>query len=367
MNQELYQYYIIDRIHRDLRVACEEDMGAQYQAQGLEPVERMTRRFEKLSAMETPRIHPLEKIVLTRTVKNLPDVLTEAEWAEIRKAHYVHELGYVSNLSPDYETAIATGLLKVRETANEYQARMIDAVIALCDRYKTEAEKLGRSDVVEVLTQVPRYPARNFREALQFFRILHFTLWLEGDYHNTVGRFDQYMYPYFQKDLTVSLPKPSDEDGAVITEYDLSIETVSADVEILGIQTQKCELENVSGEISASLLGEMTSLQIENISGNVSIHVDRLDRFDVESVSGNVSLTGEDIRSGDIETVSGNVSLHIPPNHGYAVDFDSVSGDIHFHGAEVSKVGDRYTVGDGSRRYDVETVSGDVKISEYKA
>lgn len=171
----------------------------------------------------------------------------------------------------------------------------------------------------------------------------------------------------FQKDLTVSLPKPSDEDGAVITEYDLSIETVSADVEILGIQTQKCELENVSGEISASLLGEMTSLQIENISGNVSIHVDCLDRFDVESVSGNVSLTGEDIRSGDIETVSGNVSLHIPPNHGYAVDFDSVSGDIHFHGVEVSKVGDRYTVGDGSRRYDVETVSGDVKISEYKA
>jgi DUF4097 and DUF4098 domain-containing protein YvlB len=152
----------------------------------------------------------------------------------------------------------------------------------------------------------------------------------------------------------------------VITEYDLSIETVSADVEILGIQAKKCEFENVSGEISASLLGEMTSLQVENVSGNVNIHVDRLDRFDIESVSGNVSLTGGDIRSGDIETVSGNVSLYIPPNHGYTVDFDSVSGDIDLHGTEVSKIGDRYTVGDGSRKYDVETVSGDVKISEYK-
>ena len=132
-------------------------------------------------------------------------MLTEDEWAEIKSKHYIHELGYVSNLSPDYATTISKGLLAVRETANEYQVRMIDAIINLCDRYKAEAEKMGRADVVEVLTQVPRYPTRSFREALQFFRILHFSLWLEGDYHNTVGRFDQYMYPYFQKDMEAGL------------------------------------------------------------------------------------------------------------------------------------------------------------------
>ena len=201
MKKLLYRYYVIDRTHRDLRVACEENLGEQYKSMGLSPEERMVRRFEKLCAMETPRIHPLEQIVLTRSVKNLPDVLTEDEWAEIKSKHYIHELGYVSNLSPDYATTISKGLLAVRETANEYQACMIDAIINLCDRYKAEAEKMGREDVVEVLKQVPRYPARNFREALQFFRILHFSLWLEGDYHNTVGRFDQYMYPYFKKDI----------------------------------------------------------------------------------------------------------------------------------------------------------------------
>ena len=201
MNKTLYQYYVIDRTHRDLRVACEEELGKQYQALGLSPEERMTRRFEALCGMETPRIHPLEQIVLTRSVKNLPDILTEEEWAEIKKDHYIHELGYVSNLSPDYATTISLGLLKVREGASDAQVRMIDAIIGLCDRYKAEAEKMGKTDVVEVLTQVPRYPARSFREALQFFRILHFSLWLEGDYHNTVGRFDQYMYPYFQKDM----------------------------------------------------------------------------------------------------------------------------------------------------------------------
>ena len=145
MNNALYRYYVIDRTHRDLRVACEENLGAQYKSLGLPCEERMTRRFELLSSMETPRIHPLEQIVLTRSVKNLPDVLTEDEWAEIKKDHYIHELGYVSNLSPDYATTISLGLLKVRETANEHQVRMIDAIINLCDRYKTEAEKMGRS------------------------------------------------------------------------------------------------------------------------------------------------------------------------------------------------------------------------------
>ena len=205
MKKELYDYYIIDRVNRGLRKTVGKDLGAEYSALGLSGEERMTRRFEYLSSLETPHIHKDEQIVLMRTVANLPDVYTAEEWAEIKKDHYIHELGYVSNLSPNYATTISKGLLAVRATANEYQVRMIDAIIDLCDRYKEEARRMGRSDIVEVLTQVPRYPARNFREALQFFRILHYSLWLEGDYHNTVGRFDQYMYPYFKKDIEAGM------------------------------------------------------------------------------------------------------------------------------------------------------------------
>ncbi|MGM9682304.1 MAG: pyruvate formate lyase family protein, partial [Eubacteriales bacterium] len=201
MDRKLYRYYILDRAHRELRGRCERDLGAEYSALGLSPEERMTRRFEYISGLEVPHIHPDEKIVLMRTVADLPDVFTEEEWAEIKKEHYIHELGYVSNLSPDYAKTISEGLLARKEGANEYQVRMIDALIALCDRYRDEALGMGREDVAEILDRVPRYPARNFREALQFFRILHYALWLEGDYHNTVGRFDQYMYPYFKRDM----------------------------------------------------------------------------------------------------------------------------------------------------------------------
>ena len=198
--KNLYNYYVIDRTHRALRTPCGIDFATEFSSLGLSPEERMCRRFERVTKMEIPRILPDERIVLCRSVGDVGDIFTEAEWKEIRASHYVHELGYVSNLSPDYEGMIRDGFEARYKDADDVQRRVMDAITALCDRYREEAERLGREDVAEVLSRVPRKGARNFREALQFFRILHFSLWLEGDYHNTVGRFDQYMYPYYKND-----------------------------------------------------------------------------------------------------------------------------------------------------------------------
>lgn len=104
-------------------------------------------------------------------------------------------------MSVNYREAIARGLLALREEADGYGRRAIDNIIDLCDRYKAEAERVGRQDIADVLAHVSRYGARSFREALQLFRIIHFSLWLEGNYHNTVGCFDRYMYPYLTADL----------------------------------------------------------------------------------------------------------------------------------------------------------------------
>ena len=201
MNTQLYNYYVIDRTNRKERKPCPVDFAEEFAQKGLSPEERMARRFEEMCKLESPAIHPMEKIVLRRTVSTLPDCFTKAEWREIKSQHYVHELGYVSNLSPNYATTISKGFLALMDGATEYQQRMMNAIIGLCDRYKDEAVAMGLDDVAQVLTRVPRYGAQTFREALQFFRILHYSLWLEGDYHNTVGRFDQYMYPYYKKDI----------------------------------------------------------------------------------------------------------------------------------------------------------------------
>lgn len=195
--------FITSKKHRQYRQEVPEinNMAEEFCRLGLEPKERMTRRLEKMLSLQKPVLLPDEKICFMRTTSNLPDCFTEDEWKDIKSKHYIHELGYMSNLSPDYESAISVGLLKKRETADEYGKRVIDAIIDLADRYAAEAEKQGKDQLVAVLKRVPRYGATGFYEALQFFRIIHFSLWLEGNYHITVGRFDQYIYPYLKADI----------------------------------------------------------------------------------------------------------------------------------------------------------------------
>ena len=151
----LYDYYVIDRTHRSLRFPCGVDFAAEFSALGLSAEERMCRRFERVIEMEIPRILPEEKIVLVRSVSNVGDIFTAEEWKEIRSRHYVHECGYVSNLSPDYEGLIRDGFEARYAKATPYQRRMMDAITNLCDRYAKEAANMGREDIVAVFAQIP--------------------------------------------------------------------------------------------------------------------------------------------------------------------------------------------------------------------
>ena len=195
-----YYDYILSGAHKAYREPVTDDLATAYAAEGLSPIERITRRFVLLCDRQVPHILPGQQIVFLRTTANAPALFTDAEWAEISEKHYIHELGYMSNVTPDYERILSRGLLAVREDANEYGKREIDALLRLSDRYRDEAVRTGRDDVAQVLTQVPRYPARDLREALLFFRILHYAIWLEGTYHVTCGRFDKYMRPYYEAD-----------------------------------------------------------------------------------------------------------------------------------------------------------------------
>lgn len=205
---ETYEY-VLQKKHRAFRKEVTEDFAAEFSAGKLPLAERIVRRFERLAAAEEPHILPGEQIVFLRTTGKAGDVMTEEEWEEYRANNgEIHELGYTSNLCGNYAALIREGLDAVRERADEYARREIDAILSLTDRYRAEAQRMGRNDVAAVLSVVPRKPATTFREALQFFRILHFSLWLEGCYHNTVGRFDQYMYPYFAHDLAAGVETP---------------------------------------------------------------------------------------------------------------------------------------------------------------
>lgn len=61
-------------------------------------------------------------------------------------------------------------------------------------------EELER--IAEICQWVPMNPARSFYEALQSFWLVHLALEIENNsWGYSPGRFDQYMYPYYKKDL----------------------------------------------------------------------------------------------------------------------------------------------------------------------
>ena len=97
----------------------------------------------------------------------------------------------------------------------------IDAVTAFCDRWADALHQSGQAEAGKGLRLAVRCGAQSFRDALQLFRLLHFCLWASNVYHNTVGRFDQYMLPFLQADLACGL---LDEDAAqdLLEEFFLS-------------------------------------------------------------------------------------------------------------------------------------------------
>ncbi|MBO5778581.1 MAG: hypothetical protein J6R82_03335, partial [Clostridia bacterium] len=164
---------------------------------------RTALRFEKLCDLETPVVEKDAQIALQRTVIAVPEVCTDEEMAALRAKHFLHERGNVSNICPDYEKVIASGLDAVLAAIEGKEGELYDALrieiaalCRLCHRYRAEAERVGNTAVAERFVRLPREGAKSFADALQMFRILHFAIWAEGEYHVIVGRLDQYLYPY---------------------------------------------------------------------------------------------------------------------------------------------------------------------------
>jgi formate C-acetyltransferase len=199
------------------RQAAVIDILPECDAEGLSWPRRNARLVSRLCGEEKIVILPEENIVFTRTVTSVPAVYSSEEWSSLTSGRTLHELGPVSNICADWDLLISQGLLGRRQVAEGTLVRMkldplavdflnsaietIDAVLKLAKRYEDQARILGRNDIAEVLRSVPAHPAHNFREALQSLRLCQAVVWLEGNYHVGLGRFDQYMWPCLESDL----------------------------------------------------------------------------------------------------------------------------------------------------------------------
>lgn len=89
----------------------------------------------------------------------------------------------------------------------------VNAVITYARRYSDLAKELALKEscpirkaelikISETCKKVPEYPAENFYEACQSFWFVQLLLQIESSGHSiSPGRFDQYMYPFYKKDI----------------------------------------------------------------------------------------------------------------------------------------------------------------------
>lgn len=91
---------------------------------------------------------------------------------------------------------------------------VLEAVINYARRYAALARDMARDEknparraellaMAEACDHVPEYPARSFHEALQAMAIVNVCKLLEHPMHNNAqwGRGDQYLYPFFKRDI----------------------------------------------------------------------------------------------------------------------------------------------------------------------
>ena len=138
-----------------------------------------------------------------------------------------------AHLAVNYEKLLKYGLKGYEERARLLQSQLdftvpenidknvfyksvltvIDAVHAFALRYSALAKEMAEKEnnetrkaelmeISEVCARVPYEPAASFHEAVQSVWFIQLILQIESNGHSlSYGRFDQYMYPYFRKDI----------------------------------------------------------------------------------------------------------------------------------------------------------------------
>lgn len=160
-----------------------------------------------------------------------------------------------AHLAVDYQEVLKKGLISyekrvlelkdnldlcISENIDKYQFYkavlvVIDAVKTYANRFSALAKELANKHtgkrkeellkISQICQKVPYYPAKTFQEALQSTWFIQLILQIESNGHSlSYGRFDQYIYPYYQHDIDNGLIT---EDEAVELLTNLWIKTMT--------------------------------------------------------------------------------------------------------------------------------------------
>lgn len=93
-------------------------------------------------------------------------------------------------------------VLIVIEAVHQFAQRYSKLAQELADREKDSKRKVELLEISRICAKVPYEPATSFYEAVQSVWFIQLILQIESNGHSlSYGRFDQYMYPYYIKDI----------------------------------------------------------------------------------------------------------------------------------------------------------------------
>ena len=190
---------------------------------GKSEMEASALSFKIMLENETPHIIEGDRFGFNRTLANTP------VWEGQGSAWPV------GNITPNYLRIMQSGLDSVLEetksklqscTAEEKEftdavVTTIEAALSIADRYREYAGADTHTELYAALCQVPHKGARTFYEACVFMKFIIFTLRCNCNNHITLGRFDQYMYPFYLADRVRGIT--DDEIFEYIEEFFISI------------------------------------------------------------------------------------------------------------------------------------------------
>ena len=190
---------------------------AEVDLSGMSPCQAAAELFVRRCRREVPTVFPGEKFCFTRSQGKIKYPRTRIE-----------------NLTADWEILLAQGVAGRLAVAREKLAaapsgsetsdflsasiRMLEAALELAERYADAAEAAGETAVAELMRRVPRHPARTFHEALQSLFFMFSMFHLSGVTLQGWGRMDQYLEPFYRRDLESGRLTRS-ESGELLAEF----------------------------------------------------------------------------------------------------------------------------------------------------
>jgi len=213
------------------------------------------------------------------------------------------------------------------------------------------------------------------------------------DFRNTWRLFGLGSIRLPSKTLHVEIP-----ESMINSFKDVVIETVSADVRMDPLSSEKTRVSSVSGDIHvvgldsnratvSTTSGRVSTedchgvyLSVSTVSGEVRVNASEYEDLNIETVSGGISTEGnfERIWAKSVsastqivcsnvpkeitsESISGSINVYLPDSADFTAHLSTVSGRL---SSEIPGIMEKnyFTCGSGSNRYRFETVSGSVSI-----